>query len=656
MRMKNIMAGLLTGSIALSTIPVNMYAGEINGNSQVIEYELGNGVVDMDTLVTDAEGEIYWRYECIDEKELNETYGGIIPELDISLVMMQAYKREDMTYGFENTHTVNLNEPGITIWEGLDEGNNLYHYRIMVKADLSSGWKAAYDEGFGVDVAANSTDVDGQSFKGSGTPDIVNSVYNSLIGDGLVLGMDEESPLFTVDYSNLGNDRWKFVVNGNASYVTGSFEGEFLYGENVQKKKKDINKVFHMSNEEWAGFTNNLYVGGTEVELDQQTINDYLYEYNINNCGVTYLVKGEDYEIEYVNNDKPGVATLKIKGINDYTGSIEKQFGLYGDLSGEYTVCDCLSVECKPNEYRYENEMYYPVIEKVSYAGREMDKSDYYITGYDNQVYEYTDYVLVRMSFTVNAADGAYFKNKSEMFFTVGMTLEEYKNRNGKVEEPGEDNPSDPEIPDEPETPEDPKEPDNPVTPDPGNGDKPIADPGGDVTIPEKPKKLSCTSIYKKKYGDKDFYIKVKNASGKITYSSNNKKVATVNSSGKVTIKGCGYAKITVKAKNGKVTSKIYVAPKKATVSSIKSTKKKQMVVKWKKDTKADGYRIEYSTDKAFKKSVKSVNVKKNATTFTTIKNLKSKKKYYVRIRAYKNINGKKYYGTYSTVKSVKIK
>lgn len=80
------------------------------------------------------------------------------------------------------------------------------------------------------------------------------------------------------------------------------------------------------------------------------------------------------------------------------------------------------------------------------------------------------------------------------------------------------------------------------------------------------------------------------------------------------------------------------------------------MVVKWKKDTKAKGYIIEYSTDKKFKKDVKTVIVSKNTITSKTITKLKAGKKYYVRACAYITADGKKIKGSYSSVKPVNVK
>lgn len=43
-------------------------------------------------------------------------------------------------------------------------------------------------------------------------------------------------------------------------------------------------------------------------------------------------------------------------------------------------------------------------------------------------------------------------------------------------------------------------------------------------------------------------------------------------------------------------------------------------------------------------------------TSKVTIKNLSSKKNYYVRIRTYKTVNGKRYYSGWSSVRKLKVK
>lgn len=92
--------------------------------------------------------------------------------------------------------------------------------------------------------------------------------------------------------------------------------------------------------------------------------------------------------------------------------------------------------------------------------------------------------------------------------------------------------------------------------------------------------------------------------------------------------------------------------------TSIKSLKKgkKSITVTWKKANGVKGYQLQLSTDKKFKKNKKSVTIKKQKTTKTTVKKLSAKKKYYVRIRTYKVVNGNKVYSSWSKAKSVKTK
>lgn len=97
------------------------------------------------------------------------------------------------------------------------------------------------------------------------------------------------------------------------------------------------------------------------------------------------------------------------------------------------------------------------------------------------------------------------------------------------------------------------------------------------------------------------------------------------------------------------------VSVKKVTLKSVKNKKGRKALVNWKKVSNASGYAIQYSTSKKFKKPV-TVKVKKAKTTSTTLKKLKKRKTYYVRVRAYKTVNGTTYYGKYSSVKKVRIK
>ena len=92
-----------------------------------------------------------------------------------------------------------------------------------------------------------------------------------------------------------------------------------------------------------------------------------------------------------------------------------------------------------------------------------------------------------------------------------------------------------------------------------------------------------------------------------------------------------------------------------AKVKKLKAVNKKsgKAAVSFKKVSGAKGYQIQYTTKASFK-SKKTKTVTK---TKVTLKGLKKKKTYYIRVRAFKKDSaGKKVYGAWSAVKKVKIK
>lgn len=169
------------------------------------------------------------------------------------------------------------------------------------------------------------------------------------------------------------------------------------------------------------------------------------------------------------------------------------------------------------------------------------------------------------------------------------------------------------------------------------------------------------TKTYSKK--TQRFALGAKASQGvKLTYKSNNKSV-TVDSQGKVTVKAkfVGKATITIMARDSKgnaATKKVTVtvSPTKTKLTSVKNAKGKKAVVKWKRNKIGNGYVVRYSTDKKFKKNVKTKKVRGNAKTTLTLSKLKKGKTYYVQIQTYKNVAKKSYTSSWSAVKKVKIK
>lgn len=205
-------------------------------------------------------------------------------------------------------------------------------------------------------------------------------------------------------------------------------------------------------------------------------------------------------------------------------------------------------------------------------------------------------------------------------------------------------------------------------------------------------------SNFTKTVGDMPFFIQAKtDGDGVLTYKSSNDSVASVSEEGIIIIKGAGTAQITITASEtdactaSETVITVTVNPKpgsgtnvpgqtpgngqntgnagtsennsaaesiqktqstKAKIKSAKNSKSKSMTLKLSGLSDCDGYQIQYGLKKNFK-GTKSITKK---TSSVTVKKLKAKKTYYVRVRVYKKIAGSTYYGKWSSRKSVKIR
>jgi len=104
------------------------------------------------------------------------------------------------------------------------------------------------------------------------------------------------------------------------------------------------------------------------------------------------------------------------------------------------------------------------------------------------------------------------------------------------------------------------------------------------------------------------------------------------------------------------------VGPLKTTVRITTRTLKsvtpgsKQLTVKWNASSVFTGYQLQYATNAAFTKNVKTVKITDPATYTKTIAGLTSGTTYYVRIRSYHVFQGMTYYGGWSEAMSCKVK
>ncbi len=156
------------------------------------------------------------------------------------------------------------------------------------------------------------------------------------------------------------------------------------------------------------------------------------------------------------------------------------------------------------------------------------------------------------------------------------------------------------------------------------------------------------------------------------SYTTNDASVATVSSTGVVTIHKVGRAVITVTTTGNTISepaSKVVyvkVHPDKGYITQKpwNSGKKAQMQVRWQYQQGVTKYQIKYSTTstfKTYKTKTVAAHGKDYATQSTTIKNLTSGKQYYFKVRAvYETYNEKGdkivYYGKWSNWRSAKVK
>lgn len=123
--------------------------------------------------------------------------------------------------------------------------------------------------------------------------------------------------------------------------------------------------------------------------------------------------------------------------------------------------------------------------------------------------------------------------------------------------------------------------------------------------------------------------------------------------------KKVGEYKITIKFKNkykGTKELKYIIKPQGTTLKKL-SAGEEQFKAKWSKNTdQTSGYQIQYSTNSKFSKNSSKELIEDNKKTSQKFKDLKAKKKYYVRIRTYKNVNEKRFYSSWSESKTVKTK
>ena len=143
------------------------------------------------------------------------------------------------------------------------------------------------------------------------------------------------------------------------------------------------------------------------------------------------------------------------------------------------------------------------------------------------------------------------------------------------------------------------------------------------------------------------FCIEQYSGSGNYTFSISDKKPSLP----KATPKQTNNSNTSIKRSSNGKSSTASKKPVKVNRVAVKKSLKRTVKISWAKVSGAKGYQVKWATNKNFKKAKYKFTSKRKI----TLKKLK-KKKYFVKVRAYKTINGNTSYGKWSKTVKVKVK
>ena len=297
------------------------------------------------------------------------------------------------------------------------------------------------------------------------------------------------------------------------------------------------------------------------------------------------LEKGKDFTCTYSNNVKVGKATVKIAFKGDYSGTLSKNYTIKAKSISGSAFSSSLSYT------------------KAVYSGKTKTPSvtvTWNNNGKKTKLVKNTDYTV------------KYSNNKNIGKATVTITGK--KNFSGSIKKTFT------------------------ISPKAVTGFKLKSKTPTSVTFTWK-KTANITGYQIVKYDSaKKKYVSGKKLGANVTsYTVNNLSSASAYKFNIRTYKTSSDKKTTYNSAYCKDIS-VILNPEKAALSYVYKSGK-NIKVEWQK-IRATGYQLQYTTDKAFKKSVKTVNIGSSKTVYT-IKNVNNNKTYYVRIRAYYKNNKK---------------
>lgn len=602
-------------------------------------YGVNNDGTDLGTVAYTGKAT---EYEISDVYDNNDWNNKLIEGKDYKLVYSDNTK----------PGTAKVEIIGLGIYAGCD----LTFTYTIVDQDAMSG--------FSSNLYADGSDIGSYAYTGEEVKPSLGVIYGNQSQSFLVEGVD-----YKIEYSNNVNPGTATAKVIGIGRFTGK-ELTFTYTiKNKSFVSKDHKDGENLGTLKWTGKEQKMDVGSFYDPVDGHT-----------------LVEGKDYKLVYSDHKDAGTAKVKVIGLGYYDGSelsftytIEKQHGWNGFYSKGHKDGESLGTfKWTGNTVLIDPDM------RCSHCDKELQENVDYKVEYTNnidpgvasmKIIGMGDYKGRELNFTfviekkapTTTEDQKPTTTTTETKPTTGTTESSSATSETKPTTSTTETTTTTTTEDTTTTTETrPTESSTTTETKPSTSTTETASTEQQTTAVKQKKKLTSVSgIKNATYTGKTIKCKITVRSGKSTLKENKQYKVTYKNN-----KNCGIATIKITGigdYQGAITKTFKIAPKKATIHTVKAAKKAANISIRKNDGGVTGYQISYSYKKNFKGQkvktlkkfkYKKIKVKRKKYTITSykVKGLKRKKTVYVRVRAYKQVGKTKVYGKWSSVKKVKIK
>lgn len=621
--------------------------GKYKGYEQSFTYTIEHRTFHLDHYQNhDNIGTVKWT-----GKEVNYLPENIVSDHNETVLEKEKDYKVEYTDNIE-PGTASIKIIGINDYKGCE-----LNFTYTIEPDCGYG-------GFYAETHQNSTDLGKFDWTGSDVQPYLGKILCKHCNKELEVGND-----YIIEYSNnIDPGKATMKVTGIGKYK--GYEQSFTYTIG--------HKTFTVENHKNGDSLGKVKWTGKELKCDIGTVVD---------ASGKRLEENKDYTVAYSNNVEPGTATVKVTGLGEYKDNSYKfSFEIEEDCGYGGFYDEKLDEEAFLGTFKWTGEEIrkHPENLKCKHCNRALVEGTDYMIRYSDNVDPGTATVKVIGMGQFEGTEKIYhytIKNKTfhsgryengqnlgtlewtgkEVKFDIGQVVSDHQDvvlkedTDYKITYSNNINPGTAKVEitglgdykgcslsytytiHKTETPVKPSEDTNPSH--------------NDSTTETKKESLTiATDPENAIYNGKNITRKVIVRSGnevltegrdyKITYSNNK-------NCGIVTMKIIGIGN-----HQGTITKTFKIAPKKASLKKVKSSKKTATLYIRKSSGGVTRYQIRYS----YKKNFKSSKYKVSKKTTYKIKGLKRKKQVYVKIRAYKQVGKAKIYGSWSNSKKVKIK